>query len=114
MFVKNKSKLEDHIIECLGDTIVLGFLAIYFTVLGFIPSDDGCLTCRLSGLEVMGRDISVVSRHNSSKNDTIRSIISSNNDVDENAANVKFDIRPNKIFLFAKTEGEERVYFEEA
>ncbi len=81
---------------------------------GFILSGNGRFTCKLDRVEVMGRDISVVSRHNSSKNDTIRSIISSNNDVDEKASHVKFDIRPNKIFLFAKSEGEERVYFEEA
>ena len=47
VFVKNKSKLADHIIECLGDVIVLGFLAIYFTVLGFIPSWMSILVCIL-------------------------------------------------------------------
>ncbi|MBR4878277.1 MAG: ABC transporter ATP-binding protein [Clostridia bacterium] len=80
---------------------------------GFILGENGRFTCNLDRVEVMGRDISVVSRHNSSKNDNIRSIISSNNEVDENARIVKFDVRPNKIFLFAKTEAEERVYFTE-
>ena len=81
---------------------------------GFILGENGRFTCNLDRVEVMGRDISVVSRHNSSKNNNIRSIISSNNEVDENAKQVRFDVRPNKIFLFAKTEAEERVYFEEA
>ncbi|MBQ7086656.1 MAG: ABC transporter ATP-binding protein [Clostridia bacterium] len=81
---------------------------------GFMLNENGRFTCKLDRVEVMGRDISVVSRHSASKNDTIRSIISSNNEVDENANHVKFDIRPNKIFLFAKSEAEERVYFEEA
>lgn len=38
IFIKNKAKLSDHIIECIGDTVVLEFLAIYFAVLGFIPT----------------------------------------------------------------------------
>ena len=47
IFVKNKAKLSDHIIECVGDAIVLGFLAIYFAVLGFIPSWLGVVVCIL-------------------------------------------------------------------
>ena len=47
IFVKNKAKLSDHIIECVGDTIVLGFLAIYFAVLGFIPTWLSVIVCIL-------------------------------------------------------------------
>jgi len=47
IFVKNKSKLSDHIIECVGDMIVLGFLAIYFSVLGFIPTWLSVVVCVL-------------------------------------------------------------------
>lgn len=38
IFIKNKSKLSDHIIESVGDAVVIGFLAIYFSVLNFIPN----------------------------------------------------------------------------
>lgn len=67
---------------------------------GFVLSETGALTCRLSGVEVMGRDISVVSTHTSSQNVTIRSIISAENQVNVSSAAVRFDLKPNKIFLF--------------
>lgn len=35
---KNRASMSDHIIEVLGDTIVLIFLAIYFNILGYIPT----------------------------------------------------------------------------
>ena len=47
IFVKNRSKVEDHIIESIGDTIVLEFLAIYFTVIGFIPTWLSIVVCIL-------------------------------------------------------------------
>ena len=47
IFVKNKAKLSDHIIESIGDAIVLGFLAIYFTILGFIPTWLSVVVCIL-------------------------------------------------------------------
>ena len=59
---------------------------------GFTLSETGALSCDLSRVEVMGRDISVVSTHPKSQNVTIRSIISA-----ENAAN--------KVFLFQKESG---------
>ena len=34
IFVKNRASLSDHIIQVVGDTVVLMFLAIYFTFLG--------------------------------------------------------------------------------
>ena len=50
IFVKNKAKLSDHIIESVGDTIILEFLAIYFAVLGFIPTWLSVLGCILAPL----------------------------------------------------------------
>ena len=47
VFVKNKAKISDHIIECVSDTIILGFLAIYFSVLGFIPNWITIIACIL-------------------------------------------------------------------
>ncbi len=47
ILVKNRAKISDHIIECVGDTIVLGFLAIYFSVLGFIPNWLSIVVCIL-------------------------------------------------------------------
>ena len=47
IFIKDKGKLSDHIIECVGDAIVLGFLAIYFAVLNFIPNWLSVVVCIL-------------------------------------------------------------------
>jgi len=72
---------------------------------GFVLNTEGRLTCSLTGVEVMGRDISVVSSHNTSKNASVRSIIASENRVDTSSASVKFDLKPAKTFIFdAQTE----------
>lgn len=78
---------------------------------GFILKKEGALCCKLKGVEVMGRDISVVSTHQSSLNQTIRSIIGTENKENiETAAEafVRFDLVPGKVFLFDR-ETEERI-----
>ena len=77
---------------------------------GFIYApEDGVLTCNLSSVEVMGRDSSIVSTHPNAEVVNIRSIIDSDVNVDKTSSVVKFNIKPNKIFLF-KEETEERIY----
>ena len=77
---------------------------------GFIYSpEDGVLTCELSSVEVMGRDSSIVSHHPEAESINIRSIIDSDIRVDKELSNVKFNIKPNKIFLFRR-DNEERIY----
>ena len=78
---------------------------------GFILNANGPLHCKLSAVEVMGRDSSVVSTHANSLNATVRSIIDSDNKVDASAETVAFSLKPNKVFLFHK-ETEERIRFE--
>ena len=72
---------------------------------GFTLSETGALSCDLSRVEVMGRDISVVSTHSKSQNVTIRSIISAENAVNTASQKVRFDLKPNKVFLFHKETG---------
>ena len=69
---------------------------------GFILNENGALHCNLSRIEVMGRDVSVVSTKEESENATIRSIISAENSVDTGSLVVSFDLKPNKVFLFHK------------
>ena len=76
---------------------------------GFIPSPQGALVCGLDRVEVMGRDISVVSTHTACENSLIRSIVSAENQVDLASAEVRFDLKPNKVFVFHR-ETEERIY----
>ncbi len=76
---------------------------------GFIVSDNGCMFCNVSNVEVMGRDSSIVSTHVSSLNPVIRSIVDSDV-IDESKEVVSFNLKPHKVFLFDK-ETEERIYF---
>lgn len=77
---------------------------------GFTLSETGALSCDLSRVEVMGRDVSVVSTHPKSQNVTIRSIISAENAVNTASQKVRFDLKPNKVFLFQKESGARIVF----
>lgn len=76
---------------------------------GFILQEEGALCCKLSGVEVMGRDISVVSTNEASVNPTIRAIIGTQNNVNTREGLVRFNLAPRKVFLFSK-ETEERIW----
>ena len=78
---------------------------------GFILNEKGVLSCKLSGVEVMGRDISVVATHEACENTAIRAIISAENKVDLASGSVRFDLKPGKVFLFNR-ETEDRISFE--
>ena len=78
---------------------------------GFILNDQGKLTCDLTGVEVMGRDITVVSTHPNCENTEIRSIISAENTVNAASGKVRFDLKSRKVFLFSK-ETKKRIPFE--
>ena len=73
---------------------------------GFILSDNGSLPCKLIRVEVMGRDVSIVSNHSASQSGQIRSIILSENKVNEDAETVRFDLKPGKVFLFDTETGD--------
>ena len=68
---------------------------------GFVLEENGPLECDLTGVEVMGREITVVSSHKACQAAAIRSIISAENKVDENAQTVRFALKPYKVHLFA-------------
>ncbi len=75
---------------------------------GFIPDPDGPFTCRMDRVEVMGRDVSVVSTHAKMTGKNIRSIISSENRFEPDQQEVRFRLKPRKVFLFDR-ESEERI-----
>lgn len=79
---------------------------------GFIyDPQNGPLCCKLSNVEVMGRDVSIVSTNPASENPIIRSIVDADNKIDTSAEEVRFTLKPHKVFLFNK-ETEERLYSE--
>ena len=73
---------------------------------GFVLSENGSLSLELSRVEVMGRDVSVVSTHPSSQNETVRSIIGAENIPAITGTTVRFDLKNEKVFIFDRTTGE--------
>ena len=77
---------------------------------GFVPEENGPFKCRLSNVEVMGRDVSIVSTHPASLNPIIRSIINADHKVETKNDEVAYTLKPHKVFLFDK-ETENRIRF---
>jgi multiple sugar transport system ATP-binding protein len=75
---------------------------------GFIPDENGPLVCDLKGVEVMGRDISIVSSHSASLSQAVRSIINTDSKIELGSSKVSFSLRPTKVFIF-DADTEERV-----
>ena len=78
---------------------------------GFVLDPDGPLHCQLSNVEIMGRDVSIVSTHPASANPVVRSIINADNRVDVSQQTVSYTVKPHKFFLFRK-DTEERIRYE--
>ena len=77
---------------------------------GFVPADNGALSCKLSSVEVMGRDVSIVSKNDAMLSPAIRSIVDADYHINVGAETVKFDLKPHKVFLFDH-DTETRIYF---
>ena len=78
---------------------------------GFIPQEAGPMCCELIGVEVMGRDTSIVSSHPAAVGASIRSIIAAEYRVADEARSVRFALKPGKVFLFDRST-EERIPFQ--
>ncbi|MBO6302766.1 MAG: ABC transporter ATP-binding protein [Ruminiclostridium sp.] len=78
---------------------------------GFIPDENGGLKCKLKGVEVMGRDTSIISEHYAFEGNSIRAVVNSEDAPDRDSGEIRFSIKPNKVYLFDR-KTEERVYFE--
>ena len=76
---------------------------------GFIVDDEGKLNCELKGINIMGRDITVLSSNGASKN-VIRSIVSAETAIDSGSKQVRFNLKPHKTYIF-DMDTEERIRF---
>ena len=76
---------------------------------GFTLDPEGAFKCELKSVEVMGRDVSIVSAHPACQSPVIRSIINSDAQIDPEAETVSYTLKPNKVFIFDK-ESEKRLY----
>lgn len=78
---------------------------------GFIVNEDGRFSCRLIAHEVMGRDSSIVAANDSFIGQSLRAVISSEIKIDTSLPDVRFDLKPSKVFLF-DINTEERIRFD--
>ena len=76
---------------------------------GFVLDGNGAFSADLLGVEVMGRDVSVITTRPESE-EKIRAIIDSELEVNGSLSHVRFSLKPNKVFIFDKTT-EKRIYF---
>ena len=78
---------------------------------GFAISENGRLECGFDRVEVMGRDVSIVSHNSSCESEAVRSIVDARDIPSDMPSDViRFDVNPEKLFLFAK-DTEERIAF---
>jgi len=78
---------------------------------GFIYNPAGKFTCDFKNVEIMGGAVSIITAHAASQKPVIRSTIMDEISIPEGTPTVKFDIKPNKLYIFNKAT-EERIYFE--
>ena len=67
---------------------------------GFVLKDDGPFGCGLKNVEVMGRDITVVCTNPCCEAPAVRAIISAENIAQITGTQVRFALKPAKVYLF--------------
>ncbi len=77
---------------------------------GFVPDENGRLVCTLSGIEVMGRDVSIVSTHKASVAPTVRAIVPAELGINTACTEISFSLKASKVYLFDRNT-EERIRF---
>lgn len=78
---------------------------------GFIYDENGPFHCNLQNVEVMGRDVSIITTNEHCEKPTIRTIVDADTKIDQSNPVVSFSLKPHKVFIFDK-ETEMRVPFE--
>ena len=71
---------------------------------GFTLDDNGPMRCSIHGVEIMGRDVSVVAGHPALDGVQLRAITPSARKLDDEAGTVRFRLDPEKVLLFAKAD----------
>jgi len=73
---------------------------------GYMPSESGGLVCSFGGVEIMGRDKSVVFSHSSANGAVMRAIVGSELSLSISSDMVRFEVKREKTYLFNKETGE--------
>ena len=97
----------------IGDTPVMnasstydGHVVIGVRPEGFVPCEDGPLSCELQRIEVMGRDISVVCGHPFFTGENFRAIVDSDDLPKLTGTTARFRLKPGKVFAFREDNGQ--------
>ncbi len=67
---------------------------------GFALAENGPMRCGLNGIEVQGRDVTVLATHPAFEGEEIRAIIPSARRLEEDMDSVGFSLDPEKVLLF--------------
>ena len=94
---------QEAVLKCRG--VADQALTVAIRPEGFDPEPEGNFTCELNRVEVMGRDISVVCRHEAFTGAAIRAIVDADHLNTIGGDTVRFQLAPNKVFLFDKKDG---------
>ncbi len=78
---------------------------------GFVLDENGPLSCKVIGVDVMGRDVSIVSSNPAALVPAVRSIINADLRIPEGTETVRYSLKAHKVFVFDK-ETEARLPFE--
>ena len=78
---------------------------------GFIYDENGPFHCNLQNVEVMGRDVSIITTNEHCEKPTIRTIVDADTKIDQSNPVVSYSLKPHKVFIFDR-ETEMRVPFE--
>ena len=70
----------------------------------FTLDENGPMQCNLHGVEIMGRDVSVVAGHPALEGVQMRAITPSARKLDEDVETVRFRLDPEKVLLFSKAD----------
>ncbi len=99
--------------EAVLDVPGIGDREVYIGIRpeGFVLDPAGPMHCKVIGVDVMGRDVSIVSENAAALVPTIRSIINADDKPGEGVTSVAYSLKPHKVFVFDK-ETEERLRFE--
>ncbi len=71
---------------------------------GFILDENGPMQCDLHGVEIMGRDVSVVAGHPALDGVQMRAMTAAARKLDDEAETVRFRVDPEKVLLFSKAD----------
>ncbi len=108
-------KIQDHQLYIGNDALMRVNLEDREVMVGIRPEGfekvDGEFHCKLTRVEKLGRDTSVIGEHEGMQGDYIRMIIPSETNIDTTKDTISFHIKPNKLFLF-DVEKEDRIPFE--